>query len=533
MVEYFELHGPDSQHLSATDTVEDANETRLCRATSGYSQHRSLRRVADLFLEVKHTRRDQWIISAFFEGMVMHTRLLEEFERRGFTGYRLRPATVRFRDGSLSHEYSQIVVSGWAGVAPPESGIELIEACGDCGYKRYSPLQHPEHLIDWSQWTGDDFFIVWPLPKYMMITRRVADVLAELKVKSYCLKDPRVSQQQYSFGYTVGALSDYVPEDLAIRYGGPLELECEAGCYPVVEERSSADTRPRFPSYSPAMSSAEEIAERIRTCESSERPAAIAALFALDDVQALADACLTLFQKSAVTPEEAAPHIPVLLKIWNSAYQVVKPLQRESASKEWLLDDDYPPSRGLGEVVLDILGYLPGEEVGRALQDGVNLIDPRLKTFAIVSLLRRGEIVNPDQIEKAAASLEMRMIFYRQLRSLDRQWLMPEEWAQPWMLAASDLCHWAAHPNELGAPPEEVEPMATFALAPSTEVYLFRFREYPKPWEAGEGWMAGIAGPIVDGVSQSSPWSSFKRWDSMTPQQHFMKLYYRDSNCGS
>src|SRR5262245_1563351 len=163
----------------------------------------------------------------------------------------------------------------------------------------------------------------------------------------------------------------------------------------------------------------------------------------------------------------------------------------------------------------------------------MRLHDHRLKAFAIISLLRRDEIVDPDEIEKAAASLEMRMIFYRQLRSLECQWLMPEEWAHPWMLAASDLCNWAAHPNELGAPPEEVQGMATFTLEPSTEVYLFRFREYPKPWEPGEGWMAGIAGPIVDGVSQSSAWSSFKRWDSMTPQQHFMKLYYRGSSCSS
>jgi hypothetical protein len=61
-------------------------------------------------------------------------------------------------------------------------------------------------------------------------------------------------------------------------------------------------------------------------------------------------------------------------------------------------------------------------------------------------------------------------------------------------------------------------------------VYLFRFREYPKPWEPGEGWMAGIAGPIRDGESQGSPWSSFKRWDSMSPGDHFQKLY-RPSAC--
>ena len=69
--------------------------------------------------------------------------------------------------------------------------------------------------------------------------------------------------------------------------------------------------------------------------------------------------------------------------------------------------------------------------------------------------------------------------------------------------------------------------MAEFRLeqkreAPDT-VYLFRFREFAKPWEAGDGWVAGIAGPIRDGESQESPWSPFDEWDSMTPRPKFLR----------
>jgi hypothetical protein len=39
------------------------------------------------------------------------------------------------------------------------------------------------------------------------------------------------------------------------------------------------------------------------------------------------------------------------------------------------------------------------------------------------------------------------------------------------------------------------------------------------------GWLAGIAGPIRDGESIGSAWSSFKRWESMPPEEHFDKLY--------
>jgi hypothetical protein len=200
-----------------------------------------------------------------------------------------------------------------------------------------------------------------------------------------------------------------------------------------------------------------------------------------------------------------------------------------------MLDDDYCRARAVGEVVLDVLGYVPGCEVGSRLHAAVNLDDPRLKTWAILSLLRRGERVDPAQIEQVAASLEMRMIFWRQLKQIGRQSLMPERWSRPEQLAASDLSQWASHPNELGVPPSEVELMMKFpfksADGPTDEVYLFRFREYPKPWEPGEGWMAGIAGPIRNGESQGSPWSSFKKWDSMSPEQHFDNLFYRGSAC--
>lgn len=134
-------------------------------------------------------------------------------------------------------------------------------------------------------------------------------------------------------------------------------------------------------------------------------------------------------------------------------------------------------------------------------------------------------------IEEVAANPEMRMIFWRQLRALGKESLMPEQWADPVQLAASDLCAWASHPNELGVAPTEVEPMMVFSVESEDgveeDVYLFRFREYPKPWEPSEGWMAGIAGPIRQGESEDSPWSSFTKWNEMSPEEHFDALYYR------
>jgi hypothetical protein len=230
VTEYFRLHGPPSDRLSAFDTVEDPYEVSLCPVTSGIHQHRSIRRRGDLALEVKHRKRDQLMIWSFSQPVV-HASLLAEFAARGFTGYRLRPAAVRFRDGYLSQDYQELCVTGWAGLARPESGIRLLEDCPGCSYRKYSGLEDASRLIDWSQWTGADFFIVWPMPGYLLITRRVADLLASLAVKSYGLDtlsnrgESSVQARIRRLGFTVGRLSQVFPEDLAEKYGSPLGLE--------------------------------------------------------------------------------------------------------------------------------------------------------------------------------------------------------------------------------------------------------------------------------------------------------------------
>ena len=239
MIEYFRLAQPESDRLYASTIGERRLEAQACSIVRGIGKHSAVRRRwgAQLALEVRHNDRDQWLIPQM-EGMVAHARLLAEFEKRGFTGYRLIPASVRFRDGYVSKDYSELVVTGWAGVSPPESGIVVTNACTNCGNKKYSSLANPEKLIDWSQWTGEDFFIVWPLPMYTLITKRVADVLAEVNVKSYRLESMLKREQgpfAMNLGYGVGALSGFLPQDLANKYGEPLSLECQRGCWPDVE----------------------------------------------------------------------------------------------------------------------------------------------------------------------------------------------------------------------------------------------------------------------------------------------------------
>jgi hypothetical protein len=174
-----------------------------------------------------------------------------------------------------------------------------------------------------------------------------------------------------------------------------------------------------------------------------------------------------------------------------------------------------------------VLRYFPGDEIGQCLREGLTLADPLLKLFAARSLLYRMEYVAPEDIEPIAADNETRVVLWGELHTFKMESLMPPKWAAPALLAASKLARWASGPHELGMLPEEVEPMKSFLIGVDgrmLEIFLFRFRLYPKPWEPGEGWMAGIAGPYRDGQILRS-WSQFDTWSSKSPEEHFAKLY--------
>jgi hypothetical protein len=238
-------------------------------------------------------------------------------------------------------------------------------------------------------------------------------------------------------------------------------------------------------------------------------------------------ACLDLTTEGVVDGRDLTPHFPMLLSIWKDVYEQVRPLQQSACKPEWMIDEDYSAIRGPAELLLDLMGYLPIRQVDESLREGLSLIDPRLKFFAALSLLRNLEPVDRLELENIASSKEVRILLWEQLRKMGMESLMPEHWSTPEQLAASEFSRWASHPMELGTPPEEIELMESFPVqvdGGTADVYLFRFREFPKPWEPGEGWMAGIAGPFRDGEAIGSPWSRFEQWDSLSPEEHFLKL---------
>jgi hypothetical protein len=172
----------------------------------------------------------------------MQDRVLQLFREQGFTGFEVKPVKARMKvranapdpcddNPGLSASDAakaniptlwELVVTGWAGMAPPESGIELIQSCPHCGLKSYSCFTDPTRLIVETQWDGSDFFMVWPMPGFIFMTDRVAKFIRDRKLRGVSMK--RLNELKCEGILRGGRLSYWMPDARAREVGTPLGI---------------------------------------------------------------------------------------------------------------------------------------------------------------------------------------------------------------------------------------------------------------------------------------------------------------------
>ena len=192
-------------------------------------------------------------------------------------------------------------------------------------------------------------------------------------------------------------------------------------------------------------------------------------------------------------------------------------------------EDGYVEPRDHAGLLLDLFGHVPSDGIRRELLRAVTeYSDPRLLTFAAVSLVRLGERVSPDPWEGIAAHAEMRNTLYDLLGRSSRSDLFPRRYRTQEAFAESAMVNWLVYPTELGQVPDEIELMKVVTSGKPGEeedYYVFRFRMEEPHWAAKDGWMAGVAGGFArrdqpTTVAGGNTFSSFTPWDSQTPEQH-------------
>lgn len=199
----------------------------------------------------------------------------------------------------------------------------------------------------------------------------------------------------------------------------------------------------------------------------------------------------------------------------------------------WRWDDRYQDNRHQVSLWLDLMGYIDSEMVRDDLRIACALLDPRLVHFALLSLLRLGETVDPTRVEMVARSREMRGWLYDDLKKLEKLDLFPSEFADQSALAESNMISWLTFGTELGREPDEIEQMGVFRgeAEPDgdpVDYYVFRFRVFPPHWAASDGWQAGIAGPFPalggPNTHGGSTFSKFEKWESKSAKQHLLDI---------
>jgi hypothetical protein len=143
----------------------------------------------------------------------------------------------------------------------------------------------------------------------------------------------------------------------------------------------------------------------------------------------------------------------------------------------------------------------------------------------VIEALDAGRDPGEADLVTFARDRRTRQVLYDALEHHDKLALFPKEFLTWDAFAEADLVGWLGHPNELGAAPDEIELMATLP-APRAQghYFLFRYRTLAPHWAAGDGWMAGVAGPYdltaVPRPFGPGTFSRFEAYDSRTPEEH-------------
>lgn len=123
----------------------------------------------------------------------------------------MRPA--RATVGKISYEdaFRELVVTGWGRLASHASAVRLVESCPACGLLVYSGVERWEELFDGREWDGSDLFMIWPLPRFIIATRRAASLIEMAKFSGVHVM-PRAKMTSASEGLGPGRVSYWLDE---------------------------------------------------------------------------------------------------------------------------------------------------------------------------------------------------------------------------------------------------------------------------------------------------------------------------------
>lgn len=165
------------------------------------------------------------IMWTWYTDCLVQQHVLDRFTEAGLTGFSSQPVHLNFKNRELKErlqgeDVHEFIVTGWGGMARPESGIVRVPHPEGLDHLVYSHLADPEKLIDLAAWDGSDFFIVWPMPKHIFVTEKAKEVIEHNRFGN-CqfvpVEELHISRHLPEIGFSPGPLEWYFPADRAKR----------------------------------------------------------------------------------------------------------------------------------------------------------------------------------------------------------------------------------------------------------------------------------------------------------------------------
>ena len=139
------------------------------------------------------------VLWTWYNECVIQDRLFKKLIDKKFTGYEIKKIKTHFKNENNNADklqFHEFVITGTAGDASAKSGVCLVDYCKYCMDSEFSAPTNLSELIDEKEWDGSDFFIVWPLAKYIIVTSRVAKFFNEENINGARL----IKVENLSFG---------------------------------------------------------------------------------------------------------------------------------------------------------------------------------------------------------------------------------------------------------------------------------------------------------------------------------------------
>jgi len=219
--EFWDLCPPDSTRKRAEWNNDEIELEKVrCRINRGH--RRGGKRLSDLSVLLPRGPLPDFVWTWYSE-CLLQEHVLELFRAEGFTGFDVKPVQARFKDDGPGEpaRFWELLLTGWAGLARPESGITRTEFCEGCKFVHYSGLRDATQLLDEAQWDGSDFFMLWPMPRHVFVTARVVDSIRAHRLKGVTPMPMHDMKQDPALidGYGPGCLSYWMPEESARERG--------------------------------------------------------------------------------------------------------------------------------------------------------------------------------------------------------------------------------------------------------------------------------------------------------------------------